>query len=80
MKLIIVKAIISWLTRRHFRLLYEAVVPEGKHIQGHRARKARASYADISPDLSGDYQEKQTADLINHYSPVGQTATSGVDE
>jgi hypothetical protein len=62
MKLIIVKAIIGWLIRKHFRLLYEAVVPTGSHVQRHKISK-----------------KEQTADLINHYSPAGQTATGGMD-
>jgi len=32
MKIMIVKAIIRWLVRRHFYLLMEAVIPDGKHL------------------------------------------------
>lgn len=40
MKITIVKAVIAWLKRKYPYLMYEAVVPDGKHIHANPTKKA----------------------------------------
>ena len=54
MKLRLIKWIIAWLMRAHFRLLYEAVVPDGSHLH-HNPRKKDKELTDTT--MSHKYME-----------------------
>lgn len=49
MKILIVKAVIAWLQRKYPYLIYEAVVPDGKHIGWNPGKKPKVALTATYP-------------------------------